>query len=1488
MPEFVHLHTHSHYSLLDGLAKIDSLLNKTKEMGMDAIALTDHGNLYGAIEFYKKAKKLGIKPIIGVEGYLTLGSRHSKQAKVDDERFHIILLVKNSTGWKNLIKIVTLSYLEGFYYKPRMDKELLEKYHEGLICLSGCMSGEIPRLLQKNKLEEAENSAKWYKTIFGEDFYLEIQPHNDLAPLLKKISEKLEIPLVGTEDIHYIEEDDKTAHEILLAVQTNTKLDDPDRLSLKKYDLSLTSPETMAEKFKDYPEAVINTVAIALKCDLEIELGKNKLPKFPVPDNKNSFEYLQELINERIMNRYPKITPEIDERLKKELEVIQKTGFSDYFLIVQDYINWAKEHGIVVGPGRGSAAGSIVAYILGITNLDPLTYDLLFERFLNPDRIQVPDIDVDFTDTRRDEVLAYVREKYGEDNVAQIITFGTMMGRAAVRDAGRAMGLAYSFCDQIAKLIPFTAPPMPLIKALENVPELKKLYETNEDAKKVLDAAKKLEGTARHASVHACGVVISPEPLVNFLPLQHAPQDTSITITQFEMHSVEDLGLLKMDFLGLKNLTIIEKTLRLIKEIHGVDIDINKIPLKDEKTFAFLQSAETTGIFQLESSGMRRYLKDLKPTELEDIIAMVSLYRPGPMELIPSYIRRKFGKEEVVYLHPKLKPILAKTYGVGVYQEQMMRIARDLAGFTLAEADTLRKAIGKKIKKLLEEQKEKLINGMIKNDIPQNIAEAIWELFPPFARYGFNRCLSGDTKIFDPDSGSLIPIKEIFKKNIQLSSVVSLKEKELKLRRYCVNDIFFNGKKPVWELTTVSGRKIKTTANHPFYTVHGWLNLEKIKTGEKIAVPRVLQEPSSPLSVETHKLGMLGYLLAEGNFCHPHGFYFYSKQEDEVKDYTHFLEVFHNTIGKIDKSKSAIAVYAKRSNVNRQSEAVEWITVLGLKYKKATEKFFPPFVFQLKNSDLALLIGKMFQGDGCINIKRVNPQIFYATSSWLLACDLQHLFLRFGILSTIHTKKFKYRGGIKIGYTISISRFDNIEKFINAFAPHFVGEKKKIAETILKTHPIINQSIPEWSARGSYDIIPVSLVLPLLRETVLAKGITFRKFEREYGFSWRLFMADKKKIGYLRETIGAIAHSLSNQNLLQLSESDIYWDEIKNIKYVGTEDTYDLNIQESHNFVANDIIVHNSHGACYAMISYETAYLKAHYQQEFMASLLNVSGTDIERINFLVNETKRLGIEVLPPDINMSSEDFTVDDKNIRFGLSAIKNVGVNIVNIIIEERGRGGPFADLKDFLSRVHNRDLNKKSLESMIKCGVFDTFGIERGQILGNIEELLKFNQAIKKAAENQDNLFGTPVSFATLNLKPTTPTAKNDTLQWEKELLGLYLSDHPFKSFSVEAKGKFKSINEAMLASTQTIMPMIYTIGGIVAAVQKIVTKKGSPMAFVTIEDTESNIEILVFSETLAKTQNIWEVGKPVIIRGKFSDRNGEKKMICEDAKELEQT
>ena len=1064
MPKFVHLHVHSHYSLLDGLAKIDDIIKRAKELGMDAVALTDHGNLYGAIEFYKKARKAKIKPIIGVEAYIAPNGRLQKRAGVDDERYHLTLLVKNQTGWKNLIKLVTIANLEGFYYKPRIDKELLAEYREGLICLSGCFGSEFQRFLASRRYGDAEALASWYKSVFGDDFYIELQQHTkNTHEAALAISKKLDILVVATQDAHYVSRNDKTAHEILLAVQTGGKLDDADRLTLKNYDLSILSADEMAEIFKDIPEAIENSVKIADKCNLEIELGKTKLPKFILPEGEASpFAYLKKLVVERLPQRYPDANDAVKERVEHELAVVEKTGFADYFLIVQDFVNWAKLHGIVVGPGRGSAAGSIISYILRITNIDPLKYDLLFERFLNPDRIQVPDIDLDFTDIRRDEVLSYVREKYGADKVAQIITFGTMAAKAAIRDAGRALGISYAFCDTIAKLIPFNPTQGMkegwLDECLKDVKELKNIYDKDPEAKHLIDSAKKLEGVARHASVHACGVVISPEPLTNFVPLQKAPQGDDSVITQFEMHSIEDLGLLKMDFLGLKNLTIIEKTLRLVSELRNEEVNLEKIPLNDKGVFKLLSDGETTGIFQLESSGMRRYLKEIKPSELEDIIAMISLYRPGPIELIPTYIARKFKREPVTYLHPKLEPILKNTYGVGIYQEQMMRIARDLAGFTLAEADTLRKAIGKKIKELLAEQQVKLIDGMIKNGIDPRTAKAIWELFPPFARYGFNR----------------------------------------------------------------------------------------------------------------------------------------------------------------------------------------------------------------------------------------------------------------------------------------------------------------------------------------------------------------------------------------------------------------------------------------------------SHAACYAMISYETAYLKAHYPVEFMASLLNVSGTEIERINFLVNETKHMGIQVLPPDVNQSSQDFTPASPElaegtgaIRFGLLAIKNLGANIVNIIIEERGKGGPFSDLSSFLSRIQNRDINKKSLEALIKSGAFDSLGAERGQMLANIDELIHFNQNARKlSSSNQSSLFGGMATFASVRLKPAAPIARSTMLVWEKELLGIYVSEHPMDAHKTKINGTMKSIKEALATpkNGEDRGPRI-KIAGVVSGIQKILTKKGQSMLFVTLEDASDSIEVLVFSDALTKNPEIWTEHTALAIRGRVSWRNDEMKFICDEAEKL---
>ncbi len=1064
MAKFTHLHIHSHYSLLDGLTKIDELIKRIKETGMDSVALTDHGVMYGSLEFYQKAKKAGIKPILGVEAYVAPKSRLDRDAN-DEKYYHLILLAKDLTGWKNLIKLVSRANLEGYYYKPRMDKEILREHHEGLIALSACLGGEVDQALLAGKFEEAKRIALEHEDIFGKgNYFLEIQkhPHIDDSEKVEadilRLSKETGIPLVATQDSHYPRKEDSHYHDILLAIQTGNKLSDDDRLSLKADDFSLASPEEMELKFAFAPEAIENTAKIAEMCNVELELGKTLLPNFPKPEGKTANEYLRELIEERLPNRYPgdKLTPTVRERVEYEFGVIEKTGFADYFLIVQDLINWAKNHGISVGPGRGSAAGSIVSYILNITDIDPLVYDLLFERFLNPERIQMPDIDIDFADTRRDEVLAYARQKYGEDHVAQIITFGTMAARAAIRDAGRAMGIAYSFCDQVAKLIPFNPTQGMkegwLQKCLEEVEDLKTLYNSNAQAKELIDTALHLEGVVRHASVHACGTVISRDPLDERVPLQFAPQDKDIIITQIEMHGIEDLGLLKIDFLGLKNLTIIEDTLRLVRELQGKDVKIAEIPLDDPTTYALLQKGDTTGVFQFESSGMRRYMKEIKPTVLEDLIALVALYRPGPMELIPTFIKRKNGQEKITYLHPKLEPILKNTHGIGVYQEQMMRIARDLAGYSLAEADTLRKAIGKKIKSLLDEQQIKLVSGMQKNGIDERSARAIWELFPPFARYGFNK----------------------------------------------------------------------------------------------------------------------------------------------------------------------------------------------------------------------------------------------------------------------------------------------------------------------------------------------------------------------------------------------------------------------------------------------------SHAACYAMIGYRTAYLKAHYPEEFMASLLNADSGDTERISFLINEAKQSNVDVLPPDINKSFTRFSPEGEKIRFGLLAIKNVGQAISEAIIEERGSRGPFKDFADFLSRVNHKDLNKKSLESLAKGGVFDSMGMERNQILENMDEILRFAQAARKGTQGaQNSLFGDlpAASIQGLKLKPVPPAEVGQKLAWEKELLGFYLSEHPLARFETKIREvKARTIEEIRGAQNANL---IYRTAGIISKSHKIITKNGQPMLFVTLEDLSPyQIELVVFNNTLQKTQDIWNENNVIIVEGKVNHRNGEPSLIVERAKILE--
>lgn len=1058
--KFTHLHVHSHYSLLDGLPKIDGLVDRALELGMDSLGLTDHGSLYGAVEFYKKAKAKGLKPIIGSEMYVAPEGMRNKRPRIDDKRFHLILLVKDEIGYENLVLLTTQAWLEGFYYKPRIDKDLLRQHSQGLIGTSACLAGEIPRAIVAGNLEKAEKSAQEYQEIFGPgNFYLELAWHPNIPEqaqvneALIQIGRKLNIPLTAAHDTHYLKPEDAPAQDILMLVNTGANIDDAERLTMKDNDFSLRPPQEIAEWFSHIPEAVDNTQRIAAACNFEFKLDQYQLPHFNAPGGKSPDEYLKELTFVGLAKRYPgAVSKEILNRIEHELDIIQKTGFASYFLIAQDFINWAKQNNIVVGPGRGSAASSIVAYLLNITDIDPLKYDLLFERFLNPGRISMPDFDMDFADTRRDEVINYVRQKYGDDHVAQIITFGTMASRAAIRDAGRAMGYAYQLCDQVAKTIPMG---LTLEKALNESSELRRLYESDEQVKKLVDTAMKLEGVARHASTHAAGVVITKDPLIKIVPLQHPTQNDTTIVTQYEMHAIEDLGLLKMDFLGLKTLTQIEDTINIVKNTKNQTLDISSLALDDKKTYRLFQEGKTTGVFQFESSGMKRYLRELKPTIFEDIIAMVALYRPGPMEFIPDFIARKHGYKKIEYLHPALEPVLKKTYGIAVYQEQVMEIARHLAGFTLSEADTLRKAVGKKIKKLLNEQRQKMIDGMIRNIIPGETAEKIWNFIEPFASYGFNK----------------------------------------------------------------------------------------------------------------------------------------------------------------------------------------------------------------------------------------------------------------------------------------------------------------------------------------------------------------------------------------------------------------------------------------------------SHAACYALIAYQTAYLKTHFPTEFMAAIMNSELDDIERIAFLINECQQMNIQVLAPDINESLANFTVIRKGlIRFGLTAIKNAGQNVVEAIVKERKQNGPFLSVSDLLGRVQDKDLNKKSLESLIKCGALDGLG-ERGQLLFNTGGLLNFSREIQKSKSNGQTSFfdlfaqrgGLSNNRPPLKLQEAPAATKKEKLTWEKELLGLYVSEHPAREYMPYIE---KVALPCSKLSSQLVGKRV-GVGGIIGKIQKAITKSGKPMLFVALEDERAKIETLVFPNTLERTATFWQEGKPVIITGRLDDRDGNLKLLCEEVRELNQ-
>jgi len=1051
--EFVHLHTHTEYSLLDGAARIESLVKKAKDVGMKALAITDHGVMYGVIDFYKACLSQGIRPILGCEVYVAPHSRFDRRPQIDDNQYHLVLLAENEVGYKNILKLVSLGFTEGFYYKPRVDRELLAQHSEGVIALSACLAGEISQAILNRNLKEAENAALFYKEIFGPDnFFLEIQDHGiaeqkEVNHYLLTLSKKLAIPLVATNDIHYINKSEANIHDVLLCIQTGKTLNDTERMRFPTDEFYLKTAEEMWQLFGYIPEALDNTVQIAERCEVKLEFGKLHLPNYEVPEGHTVDSYLEELCRKGINERYHPVTEEVLKRLNYELEIIKQMGYSGYFLIVWDMIHFARSKGIYVGPGRGSAAGSIVAYALGITNIDPLKYDLLFERFLNPERVTMPDIDTDFCYERRGEVIEYLTKKYGSDHVAQIITFGTMAAKAAIRDVGRVMNIPIGEVDKIAKLIPNELG-ITIERALEVSPELQELAK-DPKYNQLLQTAQAIEGMPRHASTHAAGVVIAKDRLDNYVPLQKAGD--SGVVTQFPMQTVEEIGLLKMDVLGLRTLTVIGKALELIKDNQGKELKLEELPLDDQATYDLLSMGDSIGVFQLESTGMRAILKNLRPERLEDIIALVALYRPGPLGsgMVEDFIARKHGEIPVTYLHPKLEPILQDTYGIILYQEQVMRIASELAGFSLGQADLLRRAMGKKKPEILAAQKESFLKGAIQNGVDEKIAVEIFDLMAYFAGYGFNK----------------------------------------------------------------------------------------------------------------------------------------------------------------------------------------------------------------------------------------------------------------------------------------------------------------------------------------------------------------------------------------------------------------------------------------------------SHSAAYALLAYQTAFLKVHYPVEFMTALLSsVMGTT-DKVTVYIEECHRLGIEVLQPDVNESLTDFTIQDGKIRFGLAAVKNVGTGAIDSIIEAR-KDGPFTSLVDFCQRVDLRQVNRRVLESLIRCGAFSSLGIYRSRLLYMLDTAIENAQRIQEdRRKGQLSLFdfGGLANSVTMEEPPIEEFSKEDLLAMEKETLGFYISGHPLDKYRLLLTGLVTQISD--LSETQDGSTV--KLGGIIAALKRTVTKKGETMAYFTLEDTSGSIDVLVFPKNYQNFSSVLEPDKPVLVSGRLSFTDDEKKVFAEDIKLLPQ-
>lgn len=1177
---FVGLHTHSDYSLLDGASQLPDLIARAIELGMPAIALTDHGVMYGAIELIKVCRSKNIRPIVGNEMYVINGDINIKKRW---KKYHQIVLAKNTQGYKNLVKLTTISHLDGIqgkgiFSRPCINKELLEQYKEGLIVTSGCRAGEIPQLILQDKLEEAREVAKWYKDRFGDDYYLEIQDHGYQEDRIVnveivKIGKELGIKVVGTNDSHFTSCSDVEAHDALLCIQTGQLVVDENRMRYSGTEY-LKSAQEMAQLFRDHlpddviQESIKNTIEVSEKIKPYDIFGEPRLPDYPVPPDHTPETYVEKIAKDGLKERfnvksYSELEEVYKDRLEYELKMLIRMGFCTYFLVVWDYIKYARDNSIPVGPGRGSAAGSLVAYAMRITNIDPVHHGLLFERFLNPERKSMPDIDTDFCIQKRDKVIEYVTHKYGKERVAQIITFNRLTSKAVLKDVARVLGVSYADSDKMAKLIPVVRGKPTKLKVMISDetpdPEFKKAYDTgvveitNRDTGEVstmpvshwIDMAMRIEGTNKTYGVHAAGVVISAQPLDEIVPLQRN-NDGSV-ITQYFMEDLESLGLLKMDFLGLKNLTMIQRTVDLIKEIKKIPIDIDQIALDErkaqkiiakgeikkkpqeiEKTYKILEKGDLEGIFQLESSGMRDVVQKLKPSSIEDISSILALYRPGPLDagLIPKFIDRKHGREEIQYEHPILEPILEETYAVLVYQEQIMKIAQDLAGYTLGQADILR------------------------------------------------RCLSGSTEVIDAATGNLVTLKEIANKPEYWlgRKVFSLDLKTQKVTQKPITEIHPNGVRPVWEITTKTNRKIKATTDHLFYTLLGWQPLKSFKVGDRIGLAKTIPITNSS-SISDAQIKLVAYLIGDGHLStqHPSSSYFCNSDPELIADFNRCAEEMFGSPAPTDiqvHTGRKSVIYARIGFISAFNK---WVDNY-IKRSHSRNKEIPNWVFSLSKEQLKLFLGTLWSTDGSFDTTIGHTD--YTSTSEVLIRQIQHLLLRLDILALFNVKKITYNGKPHISYRAQVTGREEILKFCKLIQPYlskYKWEKAQICYLQVK-NKLINQS--------KHTIPPE--VITLIAQAKFNSGMTWAEIDRVVGTapgtmsSGLNFQSSTRSLA--RHRVNNFAIAFQNEELKAIAESEVFWDEITAIKYIGEEEVFDLTIPENHNFIANDFIAHNCMG----------------------------------------------------------------------------------------------------------------------------------------------------------------------------------------------------------------------------------------------------------------------------------------------------------------------